>query len=129
MTDPISDMITRIKNAQAVEHLSLDVPYSGLKERIANLLVRHGFLEKSEKKFSKIKKVIRLTIKYKDKKPFINEFLRVSKPSRRVYVESDKIKLTGRKRGMIIISTPKGIMTGREARKQKLGGEVIAKIW
>ena len=129
MTDPISDMITRIKNAQAVEHPSLDVPYSRLKERIANLLVKHGFLEKSEKKFTKIKKVIRLTIKYKDKKPFINEFLRVSKPSRRVYVGADKIKLSGRKKGMIVISTPKGIMTGREARKQKLGGEVIAKIW
>ena len=129
MTDPISDMITRIKNAQAVGHLTLDVPFSGLKERIANLLVKKGFLEKSEKKFTKVKKVLRLTLKYKDSEPFIEEFLRVSKPSRRVYVKADKIKLPSRKKGMMIISTPKGLITGREARKQKLGGEVIAKIW
>ncbi len=129
MTDPIADMITRIKNAQAVEHPSVDVPFSGLKERIANLLVKQGFLEKSEKKFTKIKKILKLTLKYEDKKPFINEFLRVSKPSKRIYIKADKIKLPGRKNGTVIISTPKGLMTGKEARKQKLGGEIIAKIW
>ncbi len=129
MTDPIADMLNRIKNAQAVKKLYLDVPYSNLKSRVAKVLSDHGFIGAVEKKYSKTRKVIRIELKYKNGQGLITDIKRISKPGRRVYVPVKEIKLSSKGGGMIVISTPKGVMRARDARKQRVGGELIAEIW
>ncbi len=129
MTDPIADLIIRIKNAQAVEHQTLDVPYSKLKYNFARILAEEGFIGQIERKLSKNKKFLRITLKYKNKEPVIIEFKRISKPGRRAYARAVEVGGFGRGHSTKIISTPKGLMTGREAQKKKLGGEVMAEIW
>jgi small subunit ribosomal protein S8 len=128
MTDPIADMLIRIKNAQAVSHTSVDIPYSNLKYKLANILLEKEFVKAVEKKQGKIKKNIRVSLKYKDKKPIIREMKRISKPGRRIYLPVKKIRLSRSGRGIIIISTPQGLMTGREARRKKIGGEIICQV-
>lgn len=129
MTDPIADMLIRIKNAQAVKHKTVDIPYSKLKYQIANILLKEGFIEKIERKFRKEKKILRIFLKYKDNEPVIQGTKRVSKPSRRVYLPYKKIKPPKGGYGIAIISTSQGLMTAKEARKRKLGGEVICEVW
>ena len=129
MTDPIADMIIRIKNAQAVKKASVDIPYSNLKHRIAEVLVKNGFLVKIEKRYSKTRKIIRIELKYDKKESRIIGFKRMSRPGRRAYVPLKEIKNSAKGGGMIIISTSKGIMPAMEAKKQKIGGELIAEIW
>jgi len=128
MTDPIADMLNRIRNAQLVLHPSVDVPYSNLKYGIAELLLKQGVIKKIEKKHNKIKRIFRITLKYNDNQPAIGRLTRISKPGKRIYAPSAKIRLS-RGGGFIIISTPGGLMTGQEAKKQNLGGEIIAEIW
>ncbi|MBU3918775.1 30S ribosomal protein S8 [Patescibacteria group bacterium] len=129
MTDPIADMIIRIKNAQAVNKASVDVPYSNLKHRIAEVLANGGYILKTEKRYSKTRKILRIELKYDKSKSFIREFRRISKPGKRIYISAKEIKLSAKGGGMIIISTSKGIMPAREARRQKQGGELIAEVW
>ncbi len=129
MTDPIADMIIRIKNAQAVGHKTVDIPYSKLKYKIAQLLGEEGFVGKAERKLAKNKRAIKITLKYKQNKPFVTEFKRISKPGRRTYARAENVRSFGRGHSVKIISTPKGIMTGKEAKKNNLGGEVMAEIW
>jgi len=129
MTDPIADMLIRIKNAQAVLHPTVDIPYSNLKYRLANVLLEKEFIKGVGKKQNKSEKTIRITLKYENKKPVIQGLRRVSKPGRRMYFSADKIRSPRQGRGVTIISTPQGIMTGREARRRKLGGEVFCEIW
>jgi len=129
MTDPIADMIIRIKNAQAVKKASVDIPYSNLKHRIAEVLVKNGFIVKIEKRYSKTRKIIRIELKYNRGEPRIMEFKRISSPGRRIYVPLKEIKNSAKGEGMIIISTSKGIMPTMEAKKQKVGGELIAEVW
>ena len=127
--DPISDMLTSIKNAQAVRHPMVDTPFSNLKYEIAKILEKNGFIEKVEKKGKKTKKIIEITLKYDNKIPAISGLKRISKPGQTIYLGHRKIKRVKGGYGIAIISTSKGLMTDKEARKQKIGGEVICEIW
>ncbi|MBZ9578419.1 30S ribosomal protein S8 [Patescibacteria group bacterium] len=139
MTDPITDLLNRIRNAQAVFHPTVDIPFSQIKYRIIQILAKEGFIEKFEKKGKKAKKIIRITLKYIEKtsaegearqrRPAISNLKRISKPGQRIYLSYKKIKKVRGGYGMVIVSTPEGLMTDREIRKQKLGGEVICEIW
>lgn len=129
MADSISDMLTRIRNAQAVLKTTVDIPFSNLTYQIAKILEKQGFVEKVEKKGKKIKKFIGIILKYNEKIPAISNLKRISKPGQRIYLPARKIKRVRGSFGIAIISTSKGLMTDREARKQKLGGEVLCEIW
>ncbi len=129
MTDPITDMLNRIRNAQAVAHPTVAVPFSNLKYSLAKIFTKQGFVDKVEKKGRKARKVILLTLKYEDKEPRIGRMKRISMPGKRIYNNSKHIRPVREGHGIVVISTPKGLMTGKEARKKKLGGEVICEIW
>lgn len=129
MTDPISDLLNRIRNAQAVLKEQLSVPFSNLNHEIAKILEKKGFIKKVEKKGRTYKKVIEITLKYDEKKPAISGLKRVSRPGQRIYKGFKEIKPVRSGYGILIISTSKGLMTDKEARKQKLGGEVMCEIW
>ena len=127
--NPISNMLTAIKNAQAVFHPTVEVPFSNLNYEIAKILEKKRFVEKVEKKGKKIKKIIEITLKYDNEIPAISGLKRISKPGQRIYFKAKKIKKVKGGYGVAIISTPKGLMTDKEAKKQKLGGEVICEVW
>ncbi|MBZ9569356.1 30S ribosomal protein S8 [Patescibacteria group bacterium] len=129
MTDPITDMLNRIRNAQAVSHPTVNIPFSQIKYKIIQILAKEGFIEKFEKKGKKAKKTIRITLKYIGKTPAISALKRISKPSQRIYFPYKKIKKVRGGYGITIVSTSKGLMGNKEARKKKLGGEVICEIW
>jgi len=129
MVDPITDMLNRIRNAQAVLKETVEVPFSNLKYEIAKILEKNGFIEKVEKKGKKTKKIIEITLKYDNKIPAISGLKRISKPGQTIYLGHRKIKRVKGGYGIAIISTSKGLMTDKEARKQKLGGEVICEAW
>ncbi len=128
-TDPISDLFTRIRNAQAVGLSETRAPYSEMKMRLSRLMVDNGFLAEVEKEGNRTQKRLRLVLAYRDGQPKIHEITRVSKPGQRIYVAAKDIKPFKRGHGITIISTSKGLMIGREARKQNEGGELIGKIW
>ena len=129
MTDPIADMLNRIRNAQAVLKPTVDVPFSNLKYELAKILVKKGFAEKVEKKGKQIKKVMEITLKYKDKIPVISGLTRISKSGQRIYLPIKKIKKVRGGYGMLVISTSKGLMCDTEAKKQRLGGEILCELW
>lgn len=129
MTDPIADMLNRIRNANAVLHETVDIPFSNLKYRIAEILQNNGFVEKSEKKGKKIAKIIRITLKYSGGVSAIQNITRISKLGKRIYASKEEIKKVRAGRGMSIISTSKGLLTDKQARQQKVGGEIICEIW
>ncbi|MBZ9571849.1 30S ribosomal protein S8 [Patescibacteria group bacterium] len=129
MTDPITDMLNRIRNAQAVLHPTVNIPFSNLKYKIAKIFEKKGFIEKVERKGRKVRKFIEITLKYDDKTPAISGLRRISKPGQKIYLPFKKIKRVKGGYGIAIISTPEGLMTNKEARKRKLGGEVICEIW
>lgn len=129
ITDPISDMITRIRNAQAVKKATVDVPFSNLKWNILEVLKRYYYITDIDKVGRGNKKTIEIILKYKaDKSPKIASITRISKPSRRVYVDYKQIWPFRQKSGLRIISTSKGVMSDAEAKKMKLGGEVLIEI-
>lgn len=130
VSDPIADMLTRIKNAYLARHQMVAIPYSKIKEAIGKILVKEGYLKKCEisNGKSKTKKIV-CELKYKEGKPILENFIRVSKPGRRVYARWEKVPRSLSGFGTTIISTPKGLMTDKEARKKKLGGEVICQVW
>lgn len=126
--DSISDMLARIRNAQAVGHETVEVPYSGVVWEVARTLAKAGFVKEVEKSGRKEKRTILITLKYSpEKEPAIRILRRVSKPSFRVYVKKNELFTSkgGRRR---IVSTSKGIMTDLEAKKLGLGGEVICEV-
>jgi small subunit ribosomal protein S8 len=129
MTDPISDMIIRIVNAQAVLHPTVPIPFSNFKYEIAKILEKQGFVAKVEEKGKKIKRIIEITLKYNDKVPAISGLRRISKPGQKIYAEAKEIKKVKGGYGMSIISTPQGLMINSEARKKKIGGEIILEVW
>src|SRR4030042_6480851 len=129
MTDPIADMLNRIRNAQAVGLPTVEIPFSKIKNEIADILEKAGFVGKSDSKGRKTKKDIELTLNYKDGVGAISGLKRISKPGQRIYLPLTKIKKVREGFGISIVSTSKGIMTDKEARKQKLGGEIICEIW
>ena len=131
--DPVIDMLIRIKNAQAVKKEQVSFPYSRMKLAIAKVLKDSEFIQDYEKKSKKTKNTehdnIVVTLKYNEKDAGINDIKVVSRPSRRMYMKAKDIKLVRSGYGIGIISTPKGIMSSIEARKSKLGGEIICEIW
>jgi len=127
--DPISDMLNRIRNAQAVLKERVDVPFSNLKYEIARVLEEKGFIEKVEKKGKRTKRTIEITLRYKDKIPVISGLKMVSKPGQRIYKSFREVRPVKSGYGIAIISTPKGLMTDKEVKKQRLGGEVICEVW
>lgn len=129
MTDPITDLLNRISNAKAVLHPTVDVPFSNLKYEISKILEKQGFVKKVEKKGKKTKKIIEIVLKYEGDTPSISNLKRISKPGQRIYKSSKEIKRVRGDFGIAIISTSKGLMTNKEAKKQKLGGEIICEIW
>jgi small subunit ribosomal protein S8 len=128
--DTIADMLTMIRNAQAVKKETVSIPYSKLKMEIAKILVKEKFIKEAELKGKKNKKIIDIILAYdNEKNPVINHIARISKSSRRIYLPLKKIRPVRRGFGLQIISTPKGILTDKESKKEKVGGEVICEVW
>jgi small subunit ribosomal protein S8 len=127
--DQIANMINMIKNANRVGHESIAVPYSKVKHAIAECLVKEGFLKGASKKAKKGISVLEVELAYVDGAPKVNGVDRVSKLSRRVYAGVKSIKSTRSGYGSTIMTTPKGILTDKQARKEMVGGEVLFKIW
>jgi len=126
MTDPITDMLNRIRNAQAVSHKTVNVPFSKIKYGIAKILENQKLISAVDKKGRIPNKSIEITLKYPSE---ILGSRRVSKPGQRIYAGFKEIRGSKGRYSMLIVSTPKGLMTGNEARRQKVGGEIICEIW
>lgn len=129
MTDPIADMLTRIRNASAVGKTEVVLPYSKLKFEIAKLLEREGYIKGVEKTKNKFDEILIKLRYHKNKKSYISQIKRISKPGRRVYAGKDELPIVLDNIGIAIISTSKGIITNKEAKKKKLGGEIICEIY
>lgn len=133
LSDPIADMLARIRNAALARKQEVLVPYSKLKEQLGKILVQEGYLKNLKTQISNVKnkKIKNLTceLEYKDGKPAITKIRRISKPSLRVYVKKDKIPKVLSGMGISIISTSKGLMTGKQTKKKSLGGELICEVW
>ena len=130
VTDTIADMLTRIRNANSMGYEEVTVPASKLKVELARILKEEGFIKEYKVVSEGVEKNILLTLKYGNKKErVITGLKRISKPGLRVYVKSDEVPKVLNGLGIAIMSTSKGIMTDKEARKQNLGGEVIAYVW
>ncbi len=130
MFDPITDMLNRIRNAQTVRHQTVEVPFSNLKLKITQILIKENFITDFKKIRRKEQKIIRIYLKYtKEKNPAISGLKRISKPGQRIYKKANEIKKVKGGYGLSIISTSKGMMTNKEARKNNLGGEIICEIW
>ncbi len=129
MTDPIADMIIRIKNALLVRHSEVVVPHSKLKEAVARLLLENNYLEAVDIKQGMPQADLVLKLKYVGKLPAITDVKRISKPGRRLYAPADKLPQALGGYGITIISTSKGIVTDSQARKLNVGGEIMCQIW
>jgi len=129
-SDPIGDLIVRLKNAGAVKKANMSVSHSTFKYAIAEKLKEAGYVKGVEKKGKKIRKILDVSLKYDDKGlHVIHGARRISKPGRRVYKKANEITSVRYGHGSLILSTPKGIMTDKEARKEKVGGEALFEIW
>ena len=130
LSDPIGDMIARVKNAQSRNHKKVDLPSSNFKAKIADILKNEGFIKDFKINTDDNKKTtLSLELKYHSGNPVINAFERVSKPGRRIFSSADGLPKINNGLGIAIISTPKGVMTDIDARKQKVGGEIICKVF
>jgi len=131
MTDPIADFLTRIRNAALAKHPRVDMPASKLKVELARILKEEGYISTYKLvEESKTKKMLRIFLKYTaDKRSVISDLRRVSRPGCRVYVGKSEIKSVVGGMGINILTTPRGLMTGRAARKNGVGGEVLCEIW
>ena len=128
LTDPISDMLTRIRNASMVDKEEVVFPFSKIKFAIAQILKEEGYILKVKKIDNKFVE-IKIDLKYENDQSAIHKIERVSKPGRRVYAKADNLPVILNNYGIAIVSTPKGIMTNKEAKKFKLGGEIICKVY
>ena len=129
-TDPIADMLTRIRNALLVKHSYVEVPASQIKKAIADLLVSEGFVASAEYEGEGVEKKIKIVLKYGENgQKVISGIKRISKPGLRVYCGASELPVVLNGLGVAVISTSKGIMTDKEARAKNLGGEVIAYVW
>jgi len=130
MTDPISDMLTRIRNASMVKKQVIELPFSKIKFAIAKILEAEKYVGQVEKFEDGNRQMLRIVLKYDNTKaPAISSVTRISKPGRRVYVKATELPKVQSGFGLAIISTPNGLMTNNEARKRRLGGEVICEIY
>lgn len=128
-TDPIADMLSRIRNAIAVRKHEVVMPHSKVKESIARLLKDSNFVDNVRVEGETIGKTLTVVIARTDANARITEIVRISKPGRREYTKSEKIPVIKRGRGLVIVSTSKGMMTGDDAKKQGIGGELICKVY
>ena len=130
ITDPIADMLTRIRNANSAKHETVDVPASNMKKAIAQILLDEGYIKNFQLIDDGTQGVIRITLKYNaNKEKVITGLRRVSKPGLRVYAGADELPRVLRGLGIAIVSTSKGVMTDKAARAQHVGGEVLAFVW
>ncbi len=129
MVDPIADMLIRIKNAQAAGHQAVKVPFSKLKLSLAQILEKEGLVGKMEKRGKDVQKYIKIDLKYKDGRSVIAGVKRMSRPGQRLYITKNEIRPVKQGYGVAIISTSRGLMTDKEARKSGLGGELMCEIW
>jgi len=130
LTDPIADMLTRIRNGTNARKASVDMPWSRLKQEIARVLIDEGYLEGQSVVEQKPQNVLRIDLRYDaQRKPVISGVRRVSRPSLRVYVGVKDIPAVRRGLGVNILSTPKGVLADRAARRENVGGEVICTVW
>ena len=131
LTDPVADMLTRIRNAAQARKLTVDIPWSRHKEAIAKVLVDEGYLENAASVSDPgAKRMLRVGIRYDERRrPVMNGVKRVSRPSLRVYVGAGEIPAIRRGLGINVLSTPKGVLADREARKQGVGGELLCTVW
>lgn len=128
-TDPISDMLTRIRNAIAVQKREVSMPHSKIKQSVAELLKANNFIDGVAVSGEGIEKKLVVTINNENSNARITEIQRVSRPGRRLYTSAEKIPNVKRGRGIVIVSTSKGLMTGDEAKKTRIGGELICKVY
>ncbi|OIO44948.1 30S ribosomal protein S8 [bacterium (Candidatus Gribaldobacteria) CG23_combo_of_CG06-09_8_20_14_all_37_87_8] len=129
MNDPITDMFNRIRNVQALQRKTVDIPCSNLKLGIIEVLKEKGLIDDFKKRGKKPHQIVRISLKYKEGIPCVEGFKRVSKPGQRIYKKSKEIKAVKNGYGIAIISTSKGLLSDTRARKERLGGEVMVEVW
>ena len=129
LSDPIGDMIARVKNAQLRKHKKVELPSSKFKSKIADILKNEGFIKDFKVSTEEKKNILSLELKYHSGNPVISNFERVSKPGRRIFSSADSLPKINNGLGIAILSTPKGVMTDIDARKQKVGGEIVCKVF
>ena len=130
VTDPIADLLTRIRNGLQADHDVVEIPASRFKTEIARILTEQGYVEDYATEAGRVGDVLRVRLKYtQDRQPVITGMRRVSRPGRRTYVRADEVPKVLGGMGTAIISTSKGVMTGHEARREGVGGEVVAQVW
>jgi small subunit ribosomal protein S8 len=129
MTDPIADMLTRIRNANQMRHATVDMPASKLKKQVLELLKKEGYIVNISVIKGDVQDTLRVTLKYLQNDRVIKGLKRISKPGLRVYAKTNEIPKVLNGLGIAVISTSNGIVTDREARKQKVGGEILAYVW
>lgn len=130
MSDPIADMLTRMRNATSSGHERVDIPASRLKEQICAVLAQEGYIQGYKVVEDAKQNILQVTLKYQaDRRAVVQGMRRVSKPSLRVYVDSDSARPVRSGLGISILSTSKGVMTGKQARAAKVGGEVLCEVW
>ncbi|MGM9537909.1 MAG: 30S ribosomal protein S8 [Candidatus Onthomonas sp.] len=129
ITDPIADMLTRIRNANAAKHTTVDVPASNMKKAIAQILLEEGYIKNFQLIDDGTQGIIRITLKYNGNEKALSGLRRVSKPGLRVYAGADELPRVLHGLGIAIVSTSKGVMTDKAARAAHVGGEVLAFIW
>jgi len=130
ITDPIADMLTRIRNAATAKHDTVDVPASNMKKAIAEILLEEGYIKNFQLIDNSTQGIIRITLKYgANKTKIINGLRRISKPGLRVYASCEELPKVLKGLGVALVSTSKGIMTDKKARQENVGGEVLAYIW
>jgi small subunit ribosomal protein S8 len=128
-TDPVADMLTRIRNAINVRKSEVLIPHSNFKQAIAKLLAEAGFIDEAKVIDGSVGKMLKVTINPEGENARITEIARLSKPGRRLYASADEIPRIKGGRGIVVVSTSKGLMTDKDARNQKLGGELICKVY
>ncbi len=129
VTDPIADMLTRIRNANSAKHATVDIPCSNMKKAIAQILLDEGYIKSFQIVEDGGQGVIKVTLKYNGNEKVLQGLRRVSKPGLRVYAGTDEIPYVLKGLGTAIVSTSKGIMTDKQARREHVGGEVLAFVW
>jgi len=129
ITDPVADMLTRIRNASSAKHATVDIPASNMKKSIAEILLQEGYIKNYQLINDGIQGVIKITLKYNGTEKALTGLRRVSKPGLRVYAGADELPYVLRGLGVAIISTSKGVMTDKKARAANVGGEVLAFVW
>jgi len=129
-TDPIADFLTRIRNGLRADHDAVEMPASSFKTEIARILTEQGYVESFEVEPGRVGRTLRVTLKYtEDRKPVILGIERISKPGRREYVAAGQVPRVYGGMGTAIISTSRGVMTGHDARRAGVGGELVARVW